>query len=101
MVSDAQYKSVLAEGAIGNFLGYFIDANAQLVDHPINQRVIGISGEVFKRIPRRVMVSGGESKVGALRAVLEQGLVTDLFVDAATAKSLLTLKTAKKLAANH
>lgn len=90
MVTDEEYQSVLAQGAIGNFLGYFIDTKAQLMDHPVNQRVIGISGEVFKRIPRRVMVSGGESKVKALRAVLEQGLVTDLFVDVATAKALLS-----------
>ena len=90
MVTDEEYQSVLAQGAIGNFLGYFIDTKAQLMDHPVNQRVIGISGEVFKRIPRRVMVSSGESKVKALRAVLEQGLVTDLFVDVATAKALLS-----------
>jgi len=89
MVSDDEYKSVMAQGAIGNFLGYFIDAEAQLVDHPVNRQVIGISGDIFKRIPRRVMVSAGGSKVEALRAVLEQGLVTDLFVDVATAKALL------------
>jgi len=91
LFQDIHQRALNADIAIiGNFLGYFIDTKAQLVDHPVNQRVIGISGEVFKRIPRRVMVSGGESKVKALRAVLEQGLVTDLFVDVATAKALLS-----------
>jgi len=54
-------------------------------------RAVGMvsDGDIFKRIPRRVMVSAGGSKVEALRAVLEQGLVTDLFVDVATAKALL------------
>ncbi len=92
MVNDKEYKSVLAKGAIGNFLGYFIDKNAQLVNHPVNRQVIGISGDVFKRIPRRVMVSGGNSKVKALKAILDQKLVTDIVVDVATAKALLSSK---------
>ena len=90
MVSEEEYQSVLTKGVVGNFLGYFIDKNAQLVEHPLNRQVIGVSGEVFKRIPRRVMVSAGESKVGALKAVLEQGLVTDIIVDVSTANALLS-----------
>ena len=90
MVSEEEYQSVLAEGAVGNFLGYFIDKNAQLVEHPLNRQVIGVSGDIFKHIPRRVMVSAGASKVSALRAVLEQGLVTDIIVDVATANALLS-----------
>ena len=90
MISDEEYQSVMTEGVVGNFLGYFIDKNAQLVEHPLNQQVVGVPGDVFKRIPRRVMVSAGESKVGALRAVLEQGLITDIIVDVATANALLS-----------
>lgn len=90
MVTDKEYQSVLNKGAVGNFLGYFISENAELVKHPVNSRVIGIVGDTFKRIPRRVMVSGGESKAKALRAVLEKGLITDIVTDAETAKVLLS-----------
>lgn len=89
MVGDEEYQSVLNNGAIGNFLGYFIDSDAELADHPVNRRVIGISGKVFTGIPRRVMVSGGKSKVKALKAVLDRGLITDIVTDVATARELL------------
>lgn len=90
MVSDDDFNDVLGQGTIGNFLGYFIDDNARVVDHAVNRRVIGISGDVFKQIPRRVMVSGGPSKVNALGAILQQGLITDIVTDVATAKALLS-----------
>jgi len=89
LVNDKQYSSVLKKGAIGNFLGYFINEKADVVGHPVNKRVIGISGEEFKNIPRRLMVSGGESKVKALKAVLGKGLITDIVTDAITARHLL------------
>ena len=91
LVGDKEYRSVLKQGAIGNFLGYFIDSEAEMVDHPVNSRVIGISGKVFKGIPRRVMVSAGQSKVKALKAVLEKGLITDIVTDVATARELLSI----------
>ena len=90
MVDDKEYRSVVKEGAIGNFLGYFIDADAEMVNHPVNRRVIGISGKVFKKIPRRVMISAGENKVEALKAILDQGLVTDIVTDVATSRKLLS-----------
>jgi DNA-binding transcriptional regulator LsrR (DeoR family) len=90
LISDAEFRSVMKKGAIGNFLGYYIDDQAAIVKHSINERIIGITGEVFKGIPRRVMVSGGNNKVKALKAVLEQGLVTELVTDQQTARALLT-----------
>lgn len=89
LVDADEYRSVLKNGAIGNFLGYFINENADVVKHPVNTRVIGISGDGFKNIPRRVMVSGGKHKVKVLKAVLEKGLITDMITDAATASNLL------------
>lgn len=90
LISDSEFESVSEAGAIGNFLGYYIDENAALVDHPINRRIIGITGEDFRPIPRRLMVSAGDNKVDALRAILSQGLVTDLVTDQKTAKALLS-----------
>lgn len=89
LVNDEEFKSVRAKGAVGNFLGYYIDERAAIVDHAINERIIGIPGKVFKTIPRRFMLSAGESKVSAMRAVLSQGLFTDLITDQETARALL------------
>lgn len=89
LITDDEFESVRAKGAIGNFLGYYIDERGAIVDHPINDRIIGIRGEVFKTIPRRFMLSAGIGKVSAMRAVLAQGLFTDLITDQETARALL------------
>jgi len=91
MVNDDEFHSVEKAGAIGNFLGYYIDSRGEIVDHPINRRIIGVSGIEFRKIPRRMMISGGPNKVAALMAVLNQGLVSDLVTDAQTAKALLDM----------
>jgi len=36
------------------------------------------------------MISAGENKVEALRAILDQGLVTDIVTDVATSRKLLS-----------
>ncbi len=92
LVDEDEYSSANQAGAVGNFLGLYIDKNADVIDHPINQRIVSVSGDDFLRIPRRVMVSAGESKVEAIFAVLQKGLLTDVVTDQATAQALLKLK---------
>ena len=89
LVTEREFRSVRKAGAVGNFLGYYVDAAGAIVDHPINERIIGIEGETFARIPTRLMISAGDSKVRALRAVLERGLVTGLVTDQRTARALI------------
>ncbi|MFK7857988.1 MAG: sugar-binding transcriptional regulator [Granulosicoccus sp.] len=90
LVNSREYDSVRKAGAIGNFLGFYVDDEGELVQHSINERIIGIPGEVFKRIPKRLMISAGLNKVGALKAVLSQGFVSDFVTDQDTARALLT-----------
>lgn len=89
LVNSREYNSIRKSGAIGNFLGFYIDSEGALVDHSINERIIGIPGGVFKHIPKRLMISAGLNKVGALKAVLSQGYVSDFVTDQETAKALL------------
>lgn len=89
-VDDKDFADVQRAGAIGNFLGYYIDAHAAVIDHPVNRRVIGVRPEELKGIPERVMISGGENKVQALAAILGARLLTGLVTDQVTARMLLT-----------
>lgn len=89
VVSEEDFTGAAAAGAIGNFLGSFIDDKARVIDHPINRRVFGVSPQDFLRIPRRVMVSGGPPKVPAIRALLKAGYLTDLVTDSETAAALV------------
>lgn len=89
LVTEREVASVRKQGAVGNFLGYYIDSDAAITKHPINARIVGIDGATFKRIPERVMVSAGDSKVAAMQAVLSRGLLTGLVTDQQTARALL------------
>jgi len=93
LVNDREVTSVRKCGAIGNFLGYFIDRDAAIVSHPLNERIIGIDGRTFQGIPERIMISAGASKVEAMQAVLSQGLLTGLVTDDSTARALLAYQT--------
>lgn len=89
LVSEDEFESVRRAGAIGNFLGHYIDADARIIEHPLNRRVLGLKPDELRAIPRRVMTSGGLNKVPALRAILNRGLVTELVTDQASARALL------------
>jgi deoxyribonucleoside regulator len=88
VVTEEEFRSAAAAGAIGNFLGSFIDADARAIDHPVNRRVFGVSPQDFLRIPRRMMISGGPPKVPAIRALLRAGYLTDIVTDSTTAEAL-------------
>jgi DNA-binding transcriptional regulator LsrR (DeoR family) len=88
-VSEHDFADVLKTGAVGNFLGYYIDDHADVISHGINDRVIGLRPEYLAAIPQRIMISGGRQKEAALAAILKKGLLTGLVTDQNTARALL------------
>lgn len=88
-VTDAEMTELAAAGAVGNFLGYFHDAAGRIIDHPVNVRVIGLHPDAARRVPQRIMVSGGADKADMLRLMLERGAATGLVTDEVTAARLV------------
>ncbi len=87
---QAEEQRALGElGATGDLLGTFLDAEGRPVDHPINRRVVGLPLADFRRLPVRVLASGGDRKVPAVRAVLRGGYVNVLITDIRTAAAVL------------
>jgi deoxyribonucleoside regulator len=66
--TEQERQSLIDAGAIGDLLYNFYDKSGQLVDHPINRRVMSMPVDRMRRVPKRVMISGGKEKVEALRA---------------------------------
>lgn len=91
MASERDIGELEEAGAVANFLGHYIDAGARPVDHPLEERVVGLLPERLAGVTRRLMVSGGPPKVPGLAAVLRAGLVTDLVTDQTTARALLQI----------
>jgi len=88
-VDEAEFQDVRAAGAIGNFLGHYIDDDAEIIDHPVNRRVIGVRPQDLAQIPHRFMISGGRNKERALAAILRRRLLTGIVTDQKTARALL------------
>ncbi|MFZ0530648.1 MAG: sugar-binding transcriptional regulator [Propionicimonas sp.] len=77
------------QGAVGDVCLRFFDASGRAVHSSIENRVIGISAEVLRQVPRRVGVAGGVRKHSAIRAALLGGWVNVLVTDTRTAAALL------------
>ncbi len=86
---DVTMEELIAMGGVGDVLGTVIDADGRALDHPINERVIGIGLDDLHRIPNVILAAGGAHKVAVNRAVLARGVVDTFVTDEATARALL------------
>lgn len=87
--SDISMEELVAAGAVGDVLGTVIDAEGQAIDHPINERVIGIGLDDLRGVPNVILAAGGANKLAVNRAVLRRGVVNTFVTDEATARALL------------
>jgi DNA-binding transcriptional regulator LsrR (DeoR family) len=90
-ITNADRSSVVKAGAVGDVLFNFFDADGELVDHPINERVMSVPLDIIKKVPVRVLAAGGASKVQALAGALKLLKPTVLITDEYTAKDVLKL----------
>ena len=79
-------------GAVGNIALRYIDKTGILLDMEINERIIGLTLEQIKHIPRVIAIAGGEKKYGVICAALKGKIPDILVTDHITAKKLLEEK---------
>lgn len=84
-ITEADRRSLVEAGAVGDVLYNFIDEAGQLVDHEVNRRVISANLSRLSRTPERVLISGGKDKLVALRASIFTVQPTTLITDEQTA----------------
>lgn len=88
-LTEADRRSLIEAGAIGDVLYNFIDAEGRLVDHEVNARVISVPLANLRRTPERVLISGGRDKQVAVRAAIRTFAPTTLITDEQTAAALV------------
>lgn len=81
--------TVLKMGAVGEFMGYFLDAQGQLIDHFLNDSIIALPPDKLKLKPVSILVSGGFDKIPIIRAILRAGYVNRLVTNESVARALL------------
>lgn len=76
-------------GVVGDIATVFFREDGSYDEIPLNERATGPDPASLKRVARRICVVSGESKLPSIRGALAGGFLTDLVIDAGTARLLL------------
>jgi DNA-binding transcriptional regulator LsrR (DeoR family) len=87
--SDVELDILRGEGAVGDILLHFFDANGQPVKTPLDNRVMSMSLPQIRRADRAVGVAGGRRKQDAILAALRGKWINVLITDCFSAKRLI------------
>lgn len=77
------------QGAVGDLLSHFIDRDGNLIETPLESRLISTSLNKLKALQNVIGVAAGDVKVNAIRAALKGGYLDVLISDDSTAEKLL------------
>jgi len=89
IVTWEDLEALRSRGAVGDFNLRYFDAAGKTIDSELDDRVVGLSLEDFRRIPHVVGLAGGAVKLDAIRGALAGKLVNVLITDHLTAQRLL------------
>ncbi len=91
-ISEGEQLMYARKGAVGDILGYFLQADGEQVDDlPIHRELLGISLNELAQLPTIVGVAGGEEKADAIYAALCGRRINGLVTEEATARAVLAL----------
>ncbi|WP_299963729.1 sugar-binding domain-containing protein [uncultured Roseobacter sp.] len=93
--ADVDPADLAARGGVGDITGHILTADGALVDHPLNDRVIGMSLDDMTHIDNVILAAGGLHKVPIIAAALSRGFVDTLVTEETTASALLALNDEK------
>jgi deoxyribonucleoside regulator len=89
LFSDAERQSLFKAGAIGDMLFNFFNQDGDLVKHPINERVMSMPIHSLRKVPKRVLISGGSDKVDALLGGMKMVKANVLITNEDVARALV------------
>jgi len=89
LLSAEEINSLEMAGAVGDVLCRFVDAEGNIVDHPVNDRVFAVHPHDLRRARKIVLASGGWHKVKILRASLQMLHPAVLITDVEAAQRLV------------
>lgn len=91
LLTPAEQAELAAAGVCGEVSGRLFDAAGSFVPTPLDDRVIGVTVEDLRAVPRLITSSFGAFRAGATLAAVRAGLVHTLIADDQLAAALLEL----------
>lgn len=89
VLSHNDFLYLKMKNAVGDVLCHFFDKDGQLINSPIEERLIASSLEHLKAMPNVVGLAAGSEKVQAIHSALTGGYLDVLITDESTASALL------------
>jgi len=71
LLTSEELESVERAGAVGDVLCHFVNAAGEVIDHPVNERVLAVHPYDLRRVRNVVLASGGWHKLAAILAALK------------------------------
>ncbi len=88
-LNSTQLAHLREQGIVGETCGRFFDARGRYEGYAINERVVGITLDDLRKIPRVIAVARGLPKVLSILGALRGGFMTVLATDDVTARAIL------------
>ena len=86
--SEEDKDLLTSMNVVGDISFRFFNDQGQYVTSEINERIVGLSIDQIKKIPRIIGIAGGEDKYKTIRAALKGNLIHVLITDRHTAEKL-------------
>lgn len=91
-ISEGEQLMYARKGAVGDILGYFLQAQGELVEGlEIHRELIGVTLDGLSHLPTIVGVAGGDNKAQAIYAALKGRRINGLVTEEETARRVLAL----------
>lgn len=91
-ISEGEQLLLARKGAVGDILGYFLQANGEVVaDLNIHQELPAVTLDELAQLPIIVGVAGGLEKTAAIHAALCGQRINGLVTEEATAQALVAM----------
>lgn len=86
---SGELGKLVKKGAVGDISGIYFDQSGRYVPSSVERRIIGLSLDEIRAIPRRAVVARGQGKVDVITAAGMSGILSHLVTDQATAEEIL------------
>lgn len=88
-LSDENIVSLKAHHAVADINSFFLGENGTLLDHPLNDSIIGVDLTRETAIKETVAIASGDNKIESIHVALRNGAVDCLLTDDRTAQMLV------------
>lgn len=87
-ISKEEHDILQSKNAVGEVCTHYFDVNGKIIESGLNDRVLAIDIDSYKKIPLRIGVGSGPEKLSAIMGASRGNLINILITDLETAQAL-------------